>query len=229
MKTSALRVLLVGAAGRMGKTITDLAEENSKIDIMARCDLGDSIESAVKNCDVVIDFSHANAVREICHAALDYHKSLVIGTTGHSEEQRRLIEETAQSLPIVFASNFSVGINVLSWLTRKAAELLGRDFDPEIIETHHKMKKDAPSGTAKTLAEILKTVRETKKDVPIQSIREGDVVGEHTVIFSGPGERLELTHRAASREIFARGALRAAQWIIGKPAGRYSMQDVLGL
>ena len=118
---------------------------------------------------------------------------------------------------------------MLFWLTRKAAELLGRDFDPEIIETHHKMKKDAPSGTAKTLGEILKTVRETKKDVPIQSIREGDVVGEHTVIFSGPGERLELTHRAASREIFARGALRAAQWIIGKPAGRYSMQDVLGL
>ena len=118
---------------------------------------------------------------------------------------------------------------MLSWLTRKAAELLGRDFDPEIIETHHKMKKDAPSGTAKTLAEILKTTRKMENEVPIQSIREGDVVGEHTIIFSGPGERLELTHRAASREIFARGALRAARWIIGKPAGRYSMQDVLGL
>jgi len=228
MKTSALRVLLVGAAGRMGKTITDLAEDNSKIDIMARCDLGDSIESAVKNCDVVIDFSHANAVREICHAALDYHKSLVIGTTGHSEEQRRLIEETAQSLPIVFASNFSVGVNVLFWLTRKAGELLG-DFDAEIVETHHQMKKDAPSGTAKTLGEVLKSAQKIDNEIPIQSIREGDVVGEHTVVFSGPGERLELTHRAASREIFARGALRAAGWVIGKPAGLYSMQDVLGL
>ena len=143
-------------------------------------------------------------------------KPLVIGTTGHSQEQRRIIEETAQSVPIVFASNFSVGVNVLFWLTRKAAELLGSDFDPEIVETHHRMKKDAPSGTAKTLAEILKTARKTRDEIPIQSIREGDVVGEHTVIFNGPGERLELTHRAASREIFARGALRAAKWIIGK-------------
>jgi 4-hydroxy-tetrahydrodipicolinate reductase len=116
---------------------------------------------------------------------------------------------------------------VLFWLTRKAAELLGQDFSPEIIETHHKMKKDAPSGTAKTLADVLKTAQ--KKEIPIQSIREGDVVGEHTVIFTGPGERLELTHRAANREIFARGALRAAHWIMGKPPGLYTMQDVLGL
>ena len=228
MKTSALRVLLVGAAGRMGKTIIDLAKSDSKIDIVARCDLSDSIESAMKDCDVVIDFSHATASREICHAALGYHKSLVIGTTGHSEEQRRMIAETAQSLPIVFASNFSVGVNVLFWLTRKAGELLG-DFDAEIVETHHQMKKDAPSGTAKTLGEVLKAAQKIDNEIPIQSIREGDVVGEHTVVFSGPGERLELTHRAASREIFARGALRAAGWVIGKPAGLYSMQDVLGL
>jgi 4-hydroxy-tetrahydrodipicolinate reductase len=114
-------------------------------------------------------------------------------------------------------------------MTRKAAELLGRNSDPKIVETHHKMKKDAPSGTAKTLGEILKTALKTNDDIPIQSIREGDVVGEHTVIFSGPDERLEMTHRAASREIFARGALRAAHWIMGKPPGLYSMQDVLGL
>ncbi len=140
-----------------------------------------------------------------------------------------MIQEAAQSLPIVFASNFSVGVNVLFWLTRKAAELLGRDFDPEIVETHHKMKKDAPSGMAKTLAEILKAEQKNQNEIPIQSIREGEVVGEHTVIFSGPGERLELTHRAASREIFTRGALRAAKWIVGRPPGLYSMQDVLGL
>ena len=151
----------------------------------------------------------------------------MIGTTGHSQQQRKIIEETAHSVPIVLASNFSVGVNVLFWLTQKAAKLLGSDFNPEIVETHHKMKKDVPSGTAKTLAELLKAVR--KSEIPIQSIREGDVVGEHTVIFSGLAEHVELTHHAASRDIFALGALRAAKWIINKPPGLYSMQDVLGL
>ena len=130
-------------------------------------------------------------------------KSLVIGTTGHSQQQRKTIEETAHSVPIVLASNFSVGVNVLFWLTQKAAELLGSDFNPEIVETHHKMKKDAPSGTAKTLAEILKAVRNS--EIPIQSIREGDVVGEHTVIFSGPGESLGANaSRSKSRNFCAR-------------------------
>jgi 4-hydroxy-tetrahydrodipicolinate reductase len=229
MKLSPVRVLLVGAAGRMGKTVADLAEADPQIDIVAQCDVGDPIEPAMKNCDVIIDFSHRDAVSEICRTALDLCKSLVIGTTGHSHEQRRTIEKTAESLPIVFASNFSVGVNVLFWLSRKAAELLGPDFSPEIIETHHKMKKDAPSGTAKTLAEVLKTVQKIQNEISIRSVREGEVVGEHTVIFTGPGERLELTHRAASREIFARGALRAAHWIVGRPPGLYSMQDVLGL
>src|SRR5881397_3630466 len=210
---SPVRVLLVGAAGRIGKTVVDLAEADPKVDIVAQCDVGDPIEPALKNCDVAIDFSHRDAVSEICRTALNLRKSLVIGTTGHSQEQRRTIEKAAESLPIVFASNFSIGVNVLFWLTRKAAELLGQDFNPEIIETHHKMKKDAPSGTAKTLAEILKAAQKNENQIPIQSIREGEVVGEHTVIFSGPNERLELVHRATSREIFARGALRAAHWI----------------
>jgi len=226
---SPVRVLLVGAAGRMGKTVLDLAAADPKIDIVAQCDLGDPIESVMKTCDVVVDFSHAAAIDEICRAASQHGKALVIGTTAHSQEQRRAIEKAAESLPIVFASNFSIGVNVLFWLTRKAAELLGQDFNPEIIETHHKMKKDAPSGTAKTLAEILKAAQKNEKQIPIQSIREGEVVGEHTVIFSGPNERLELVHRATSREIFARGALRAASWVMGKPPGLYSMQDVLGL
>ena len=226
---SLVRVLLIGVAGRMGKTVLDLGENDSKIEIVAQCDVGDPIEPAMKNCDVAIDFSHADAITEICRAALRHRKSLVIGTTGHSQQQRRTIEEAAQAVPIVLASNFSVGVNVLFWLTRKAAELLGADFNVEIVETHHKMKKDAPSGTAKTLAEILKAAQKTKADIAIESIREGEVVGEHNVIFSGPGERLELTHRAVSREIFARGALRAAKWIRGKPPSLYSMQDVLGL
>jgi 4-hydroxy-tetrahydrodipicolinate reductase len=211
----------------MGKTVLDLAERDREIEIAAQCDLGDSIEPAMKNCDVAIDFSQADSINEICSAASQHRKSLVIGTTGHSQQQRKTIENTAHSVPIVLASNFSVGVNVLFWLTQKAAELFGTDFNPEIIETHHKMKRDAPSGTAKTLAEILKTVRHS--EIPIQSIREGDIVGEHTINFSGPAESLELTHRAANRGIFARGALRAAKWIINKPPGLYSMQDVLGL
>ena len=227
MKNSPVRALLIGAAGRMGKTVLDLAQSDREIEIAAQCDLGDPIEPAMKNCDVAIDFSQADSINEICRAASQHAKSLVIGTTGHSQQQRKTIEETAHSVPIVLASNFSVGVNVLFWLTQKAAELFGSDFNPEIVETHHTMKKDAPSGTAKTLTEILKGVRSS--EIPIQSIREGEVVGEHTVIFKGPGESLELTHRAANRGIFAGGALRAAKWIINKPPGLYSMQDVLGL
>src|SRR6266853_512228 len=226
MKEAPVRVLLIGAAGRMGKSVLDLAQSDREIEIAVQCDLGDSIEPAMKHCDVAIDFSQADSIDEICRAASPHGKSLVIGTTGHSPQQRKTIEETAHSVPIVLASNFSVGVNVLFWLTQKAAELLGSDFNPEIVETHHKMKKDAPSGTAKTLAEILKAMRNS--EIPIQSIREDDVVGEHSVVFGGPGERLELTHRAASREIFATGALRAAKWVVGKPPKLYSMHDVLG-
>jgi 4-hydroxy-tetrahydrodipicolinate reductase len=219
--------MLIGAAGRMGKTVREVAQNDPEIQIAGLCDLGDSIELAMKNCEVAIDFSQADSIDEIGRAASQHGKSLVIGTTGHSQQQRKTIEGTAHSVPIVLTSNFSVGVNVLFWLTQKAAKLLGSDFNPEIVETHHKMKKDAPSGTAKTLAELLKAVR--KSEIPIQSIREGDVVGEHTVIFSGLAEHVELTHHAASRDIFALGALRAAKWIINKPPGLYSMQDVLGL
>jgi 4-hydroxy-tetrahydrodipicolinate reductase len=224
-----LRILLIGSKGRMGQTIFGLAKNDAVIDIVAQCDLGDAIESPMKECDVAIDFSNAETIDSICRIALSNRKPLVIGTTGHSPEQRRTIEKAAESLPIVFASNFSVGVNVLFWLSAKAAELLGRDFEPGIVETHHKMKKDAPSGTAKTLAEIIKRTVRTDSEIPIKSIREGEVVGDHMVTFAGPDERLELIHRAGSREIFARGALRAARWIVEKPAGLYSMQDVLGL
>lgn len=221
------RVCLIGAKGRMGQTIIGLAKNDPKIEIAAQCDLGDAIEAALKNCDVAIDFSNAGAIEEVCSAVAKNKRALVIGTTGHSPEQRQLIEKTSKLLPIVFASNFSVGVNALFALTRRAAEILGNDFVPQIAETHHTRKKDAPSGTAKTLGEILKQAG--KPDVPIESIREGEVVGEHTVTFVGPSERLELTHRAGSREIFARGALRAAEWVVGKPSRLYSMQDVLGL
>ncbi len=222
-----VRVLLVGAAGRMGKTVLHLAEEDPAIDIVARCDVDDPIEPGMKKCDVAIDFSHPDAIEDICRAALNQRKALVIGTTGHSEEQRCIIERASQSVAIVFASNFSAGVNFLFWLAQKASALLGADFTAEIIETHHKTKKDAPSGTAKTLARVLEAAQ--KRQIPIQSIRKGEVVGEHRIIFTGPGEHLELTHRATSREIFARGALRAAKWVLEKSPALYSMQDVIGL
>jgi|SRR6266403_2000064 len=239
-----IRLLIIGAKGRMGMTVADLAQREEGLEITGQCDLGDSIEPAMQNCDVIIDFSQPGAIEEVCRGALAHARPLVIGTTGHSAEQRGMIENVAQSVPVVLASNFSVGVNALFWLTRRAAELLGREFDLEIVEMHHRMKKDAPSGTAKTLAEILQKARKTEKvrhgregnlgerdpsEIGIHSIRGGDAVGDHTVVFAGPGERLELTHRASSRETFAKGALRAARWIIGKPAGLYNMQDVLGL
>jgi 4-hydroxy-tetrahydrodipicolinate reductase len=229
MDESPLRVLLVGAAGRMGRTIADLVKNDPKIQIVGRCDQGDAIKPPMARSDVTIDFSHADAINEICRAAREHRQPLVVGTTGHSPAQRQKIERLAKEIPIVFAANFSVGVNALFWLTRKAAELLGGDFHPEIIETHHKMKKDAPSGTAKALADILRKTHSAASPIPIQSVREGEVIGEHTIIFATSGECLELTHRATSREIFARGALRAAQWLVGKPPGLYTMQDVLRL
>jgi 4-hydroxy-tetrahydrodipicolinate reductase len=223
------RVLLVGSKGQMGKVIVDLAGKDPSVEIIAQCDQGDALGPAMKNADVAIDFSQADAIEEVCRVALQHGRPLVIGTTGHSVKQKQAIEEAAKSLPIVFASNFSVGVNALFALADRAAKILGDEFDIEIVETHHTRKKDAPSGTAKTLAEILKKARKSASEIPIQSIREGDVVGEHTVNFSGPGEQLELVHHARSRETFAKGALRAAEWVIGKPAGLYDMQDVLGL
>ena len=212
----------------MGRTIADLAGRDSQLTISSEVDVGESIEAGIKSCDVAIDFSAADAAANICSLAVAAKRPLVIGTTGHTADQKKCIESTAAMVPIVFASNFSIGVNVLFWLTGKATRLLGKNFSPEIVETHHVMKKDAPSGTAKTLAEIIKSKRD-EAEIPIRSIREGEIVGEHTVTFSGPGERLELTHRAASRETFASGALAAAKWVIGKPPGLYSMQDVLGL
>lgn len=245
MKTP-VRVLLLGAKGRMGQAIVAAAEKAS-VEIVAALDLGDDVSHSIDRCDVVIDFSNPGATGSLCRACADAKKSAVIGTTGHSKEERQLIDKLSESVPVVLSPNFSVGVNALFWLTRKAAELLGDNFDLEIAETHHRLKKDAPSGTAKKLAEILcdvrgldyaKNVRHGREglvgerpanEIGVHSIRGGDVVGDHTVTFAGAGERLELSHKAVSRETFAAGALRAAQWVVDKPAGLYSMEDVLGL
>jgi 4-hydroxy-tetrahydrodipicolinate reductase len=230
----------------MGQAIASAAP-SAEIEITAGLDLGDDIAKQIQNCDVVIDFSHPSASSELSRACRDAKKPAVIGTTGHSKEERASIEALASSVPVVLSPNFSVGVNALFWLTRRAARMLGEDFDLEITEMHHRLKKDAPSGTAKKLAEILCEVRDLDygknvrhgreglvgerpaNEIGVHSIRGGDVVGDHTVTFAGAGERLELSHKAASRETFALGALRAARWIIDKPPGLYSMEDVLGL
>lgn len=245
MKTL-LCVLLVGAKGRMGQAIA-AAAEGAGATIVAGLDLGDDLGKEIGGCDVVVDFSHPSATEAVSRTCVAASKPLVIGTTGHADSERALIEATSKSLPVVMSPNFSVGVNALFWLTREAARLLGEDFDLEIVETHHRLKKDAPSGTARKLAEILCEVRKLDyaknvrhgregligerpaREIGMHSIRAGDVVGDHTVTFAGPGERIELTHKAASRETFATGALRAASWIVGKPPGLYSMADVLGL
>ena len=245
--SAAVRVLLVGARGRMGRAIAGAAASRAELKIVAECNRGDDIREHLRACDVAIEFSHADATDAVCAACVDARKPLVIGTTGHSSEQMRAVREAAASIPIVLAPNFSVGVNALFWLTRKAAGLLGDGFDIEIVEMHHRMKKDAPSGTAKRLAEVacesvgLDYERDVAhgraglvgerpaKQIGMHAVRGGDVVGDHTVIFAGAGERVELTHKASSRETFAVGALRAAQWLVGKAPGLYSMEDVLGL
>jgi 4-hydroxy-tetrahydrodipicolinate reductase len=230
----------------MGHAIAAAAEAANAV-IAAGLDQGDDLTKDIEAADVVVDFSHPGATGAIHSACLGAGKPIVIGTTGHSNAERAVILETSKSLPIVWSPNFSVGVNTLFWLTRKAAGMLGPDFDLEIVEMHHRQKKDAPSGTAKKLAEILCDVRNLNYEadvthgregmpgerpsaqIGVHSIRGGDVVGDHTVTFAGRGERLELTHHASSRETFATGALRASRWVVGKPPGLYGMADVLGL
>lgn len=242
---SRVGVLVIGGAGRMGQAVQTIAKALTDISILATVDVGDRFDEAITNCDVVIDFSHADATDAVCEQCVRSNKPLVTGTTGRSAEQERVLEEAARSIALIAAPNFSVGVNALFWLTRKAAQLLGPEFDLEVVESHHRLKKDSPSGTAKRLAQILCEVRGLTYDehvihgregligerpadqIAVHSIRGGDVVGDHTVVFAARGERVELTHKASSRETFAAGALRAARWIIGRPPGGYSMEDVL--
>lgn len=241
------KIIITGSKGRMGQTLIACAAKNPGLDVVGEIDQGDDLRAAIGKSDVVIDFSLHSATPGIAALCADHKKAIVIGTTGHTDAGRSQILKFKSEIPMVWASNFSTGVNALFWLTRKAADILGPGFDLEIVEMHHRLKKDAPSGTAKTLAEILAAVRKqqlekvarhgragivggrTAEEIGIHSVRGGDVVGDHTVIFAGPGERVELTHKASSRETFANGALRAAQWVVKQKPGIYDMQDVLGL
>jgi 4-hydroxy-tetrahydrodipicolinate reductase len=241
----ALTVLIHGAKGRMGQALTTAAPEFG-LAIGAAVDRGDDLGGRFSACDVAIDFSSHAATRAFLEGAVAHAKPVVIGTTGHAAAEKAALLALARQVPCVWAGNFSVGVNLLFALVRRAAHTLGSDYDAEVIEMHHRFKQDAPSGTAARLLEII--LEERKLDagalrhgregitgarrpgeVGVHALRGGDVVGDHTVLFAALGERLELTHRASDRAIFARGALRAAQWVAGQQPGVYDMQDVLGL
>jgi 4-hydroxy-tetrahydrodipicolinate reductase len=264
-----IKVAVTGASGKMGSRIIRLLAESPDLELCAAIereghasvgrDAGESagsghlgvpvsadFESAVGPADVLIDFTEPSGAMRRIEAAARKGKAVVIGTTGFSEEQLSRIRALSKDIPCVLSPNMSVGVNILFKLLGDVARVTGEDYDVEIVEMHHRHKKDAPSGTAmkmaRILAEALKRdlnsagvygrhgmVGERKKEeIGIQSLRGGDVVGDHTVIFAGPGERIELTHKAQSRDNFARGALIAARWAVGRQPGLYDMQDVLG-
>jgi 4-hydroxy-tetrahydrodipicolinate reductase len=207
----------------------------------------DLIDPALTNAQVVIDFTLPQSTRALLSICAKKKLPVVTGTTGLDEACQRAIDELAKVAPVVVAPNFSVGVQVLLHLAARATALLGSDFDIEIVETHHRRKVDAPSGTALRLLDAVADARgvdpkktavfgrsgetgaRTKDEIGVLALRGGDVVGEHTLLLAGPGERFEITHRAHTREIFARGAIRAAYWVEGKKPGRYDMTDVLGL
>ena len=218
-----VRVIICGAKGRMGQTLIACAKADPELQLVGEVDAGDALDAA--GCDVIVDFSVREATAGIAKLATQHKKALVIGTTGHSDTEKQTVRDAARPVACVWTSNFSTGVNLLFWLTGKVAGIVP-GWNAEIVETHHTAKKDAPSGTAKTLQEVL---RQAGKDAPAHALRIGDVVGDHTVTFGTAGERIELTHRASSRETFARGALLAAKWAVRQKPGLYDMQDVLGL
>jgi 4-hydroxy-tetrahydrodipicolinate reductase len=224
---SPVKVIICGAKGRMGRTLVSCAQRDPELQLVGEVDQGDDLSKVIARADAVVDFSVREATGVVAKLAADNGKAIVIGTTGHSDVEKSAVRALAKVIPVVWSANFSTGVNTLFWVTQKIAAAVGNDWEAEVVETHHTAKVDAPSGTAKRLQEILKQVR--GKEAPAHALRIGDVVGDHTVTFGTPGERLELTHRASSRETFARGALRAAKWAVKQKPGLYDMQDVLGL
>jgi 4-hydroxy-tetrahydrodipicolinate reductase len=265
-----LKVAVHGAAGRMGRSVIAEVIADAGAVLAAAVDRSDcpaigrdagalvghpgavdvaltaDLEPAIRAAEVVIDFALPGAVPFLATACADDSTPLVIGTTGLDDAALSAIEALAKKAPVVVAPNFSVGVNALWYLSARAVELLGPDFDLEIVEMHHRHKVDAPSGTAVRLAEAVSRARgldakmapvhgrsgqvgvRKTDEIGVLALRGGDVVGEHTLVMAGPGERLEITHRAHDRSIFARGSLRAAHWVVGRKPGRYDMADVLG-
>jgi 4-hydroxy-tetrahydrodipicolinate reductase len=265
-----INVLVTGAAGRMGRQIITLLLREDGIEVAGATEIAghpyigkdvgeiigtekigvlvsDHLDEAASGADVVVDFTNPNATLDAASYASSKGKPMVIGTTGFSPDEKIRLEKLANRFACVISPNMSVGVNVMFEITKRLAELLGNEFDIEVIEAHHRHKKDSPSGTAMRLGEIIaestgRNLSEVARferyghvgerglnEIGIQAIRGGDIIGEHCVWFCGNGERVELTHRATSRDNFARGAIRALRWIIGKPPGVYTMRNVLGL
>jgi 4-hydroxy-tetrahydrodipicolinate reductase len=260
-------IAILGAAGRMGQMLIRCAARLPELRVTGVCEraghpalgqdagqiagigaLGVSLaDTWPADADVVIDFTFHTAVAANLDCALARRQAVVLGTTGLSDDEKQRVADAAKVIPIVWAPNFSLGVNLLLDLVRRAATVLGPAYDAEIVEMHHRLKKDAPSGTALGLAEALAAGRgvdlkavatygregivgeRPRGEIGIHAVRGGDVIGDHTVLFATDGERVEITHKATSREAFANGALHAALWLRGKPAGLYSMRDVLGL
>ncbi len=252
----ATKIIICGAAGRMGGRLIALAGQDRRfslagaVDIkaqaMGQVSIVDDLTVVIASGDVVIDFTNAQATMEHLAVCRKAGKALVVGSTGITDQHLAALREAARDIPIIFSPNMSMGVNLLFSLVREVARAIP-GFDVEIVELHHNQKKDAPSGTAVKLAENIAGAlgrdlgkagiygREgivgprTKEEIGVMAVRGGDIVGDHTVYFIGTGERIELTHRAHSRDVFAAGALSAAHWAAGKKPGLYDMQDVLGL
>jgi 4-hydroxy-tetrahydrodipicolinate reductase len=257
-----IRCVVPGAGGRMGRMVIDAIAAASEVVLAAATErkghelvgqvvdgvtVGDDFAAALAGADVYIDFTAPDATAAHVAAAAQRRVAGVIGTTGLSAEARAALMHAGATVPLVVAPNFSLGVNLLCGLVEQAARALGDDFDLEVVEVHHRAKRDAPSGTAIAIAEAMARGRgldypsarryaregdvgpRRAGEIGVVALRGGDVVGEHTAHLLGPNERLELTHRAGSRAVFARGAVRAAAWVVRQPPGVYSMRDVLGL
>ena len=234
-----IKLGVAGVCGKMGRRIFELASYDKDFELTLALekkgtpaigkDIGklkiSSSSDGMFLIDVFVDFTVPEATEINLDYVARYKKPLVLGTTGLSDAQIQKVEEISKVVPVVFSPNMAIGVNVLFAMLPEIAKRLGPDYNIEIVEAHHKGKKDAPSGTAKKLAQILADA--TRKEVPTHAIRLGDIVGDHTVIFCGNSERIEIKHQAHSRDLFAVGALKAAKWVFNKPAGLYSMQDVL--
>ena len=234
-----IKLGIAGVCGKMGRRIFELASYDKDFEVALVLErkgipqigkeLGkikiSSSPDGVFLIDVFLDFTTPEATEVNLDYIARYKKALVLGTTGLNDAQLKKIQDIAAIVPVVFSPNMSIGVNVLFTMLPEIVKRLGPDYNIEIVEAHHKAKKDAPSGTAKKFGQILADA--TKREIPIHAVRLGDIVGDHTIIFCGNSERIEIKHQAHSRNLFALGALKAAKWVMGKPQGLYSMQDVL--
>ena len=243
-----MKVAILGAAGRMGHMLCDLVDRSEELELVAKCDVREDYPRTwPAGTEAVIDFTFHEAVPANIAKAADEGVVYVLGTTGLTDEEQKAVDEAAKRIPVVQSGNYSLGVNLLLGLVAKAAEVLGVEYDCEVVETHHRHKKDSPSGTALMLAKAAAGGRgqnfgdvavfgregmvgeRPQGEIAVHAIRGGSVIGDHTVMFAGDVERVEITHKAQTREAFAAGALRAAQWAFGKKPGIYNMRDVLGL